>query len=137
MHKKINKFNSNWKRLKSSPFINIWSKRLYPQFSMINMYFKLAIETYVSISGKLVYLSTNGLPMELQTSWREFFAKIIFLIWGGIYFHVFKDKNVLIIGGTGTIGKSILSNVLQEKPKVVRVFSRSEYNQFYYKKNLG
>ncbi|PEV01665.1 hypothetical protein CN418_32635, partial [Bacillus thuringiensis] len=42
----------------------------------------------------------------------------------------FKDKNVLIIGGTGTIGKSILSNVLQEKPKVVRVFSRSEYNQF-------
>ncbi|PFQ64651.1 hypothetical protein COK26_29145, partial [Bacillus thuringiensis] len=39
----------------------------------------------------------------------------------------FKDKNVLIIGGTGTIGKSILSNVLQEKPKVVRVFSRSEY----------
>ncbi|KIQ84178.1 membrane protein [Bacillus sp. L_1B0_8] len=42
----------------------------------------------------------------------------------------FKDKNVLIIGGTGTIGKSILSNVLQEKPKVVRVLSRSEYNQF-------
>lgn len=42
----------------------------------------------------------------------------------------FKGKNVLIIGGTGTIGKSILSNVLQEKPKVVRVFSRSEYNQF-------
>lgn len=35
---------------------------------MINMYFKLAIETYVSISGKLVYFSTNGLPMELQTS---------------------------------------------------------------------
>ncbi|MGW8449732.1 polysaccharide biosynthesis protein, partial [Bacillus wiedmannii] len=42
----------------------------------------------------------------------------------------FKGKNVLIIGGTGTIGKSILSKVLQEKPKVVRVFSRSEYNQF-------
>lgn len=42
----------------------------------------------------------------------------------------FKNKNVLIIGGTGTIGKSILSNVLEGKPKVIRIFSRSEYNQF-------
>ncbi|PEV08708.1 hypothetical protein COE14_24765, partial [Bacillus thuringiensis] len=48
----------------------------------------------------------------------------------------FKDKNILIIGGTGTIGKSILSNILEEKPKVVRIFSRSEYNQFLLQEEL-
>ncbi|PWW08347.1 polysaccharide biosynthesis protein [Paenibacillus cellulosilyticus] len=42
----------------------------------------------------------------------------------------FKDKRVLIIGGTGTIGQSIMSTVLKDNPKVVRILSRDEYKQF-------
>jgi UDP-N-acetylglucosamine 4,6-dehydratase len=41
-----------------------------------------------------------------------------------------RNKKVLLIGGTGTIGKSILQNVLNSSPAVVRVFSRDEYKQF-------
>jgi len=40
---------------------------------MINMYLKLAMETCVLISDKPIYLSTNGLLMELHTNWREVF----------------------------------------------------------------
>ncbi|KEK23381.1 SDR family NAD(P)-dependent oxidoreductase [Bacillus gaemokensis] len=49
----------------------------------------------------------------------------------------FTNKKVLIIGGTGTIGKSILSSVLAENPKVVRIFSRSEFNQLLLQERFG
>ncbi|WP_337103595.1 SDR family NAD(P)-dependent oxidoreductase [Paenibacillus sp. YIM B09110] len=42
----------------------------------------------------------------------------------------FTDKRVLIIGGTGTIGQSLVSTILQDQPQVVRIFSRDEYKQF-------
>ncbi|MBB6692197.1 polysaccharide biosynthesis protein [Cohnella xylanilytica] len=42
----------------------------------------------------------------------------------------FKDKKVLIVGGTGTIGQSLLRHILPDEPTVVRVFSRDEYKQF-------
>lgn len=43
---------------------------------------------------------------------------------------MFKQKKVLIIGGTGTIGKSITKEILNHEPEVVRIFSRDEYKQF-------
>lgn len=43
------------------------------------------------------------------------------------YFH---NKKVLIIGGTGTIGQSLLETILCDQPQVVRIFSRDEYKQF-------
>ncbi len=49
----------------------------------------------------------------------------------------FRDKKVLIIGGTGTIGKSLLQHVLEEQPQVVRVLSRDEYKQFLLQNELG
>lgn len=49
----------------------------------------------------------------------------------------FKGKKILIIGGTGTIGKSLVKSILQEEPAVVRVFSRDEYKQFCFKNELG
>jgi FlaA1/EpsC-like NDP-sugar epimerase len=52
----------------------------------------------------------------------------------GVLFH---DKKILIIGGTGTIGHSLLKQVLSQKPKVVRVFSRDEYKQFLLQNELG
>lgn len=49
----------------------------------------------------------------------------------------FKDKKVLIIGGTGTIGKSLLKHILLDQPQVVRIFSRDEYKQYQLQNQLG
>ncbi|MCY6959558.1 SDR family NAD(P)-dependent oxidoreductase [Clostridium brassicae] len=42
----------------------------------------------------------------------------------------FTDKNILIIGGTGTIGKGLVKELIKHKPSVIRIFSRDEYKQF-------
>jgi FlaA1/EpsC-like NDP-sugar epimerase len=42
----------------------------------------------------------------------------------------FSDKKVLLIGGTGTIGRGVLQTLLKQDPKVVRVLSRDEFKQF-------
>lgn len=42
----------------------------------------------------------------------------------------FKDKRILVIGGTGTIGSSIVKTLLECEPKVIRILSRDEYKQF-------
>ncbi|AAK80151.1 FlaA1/EpsC-like NDP-sugar epimerase [Clostridium acetobutylicum] len=42
----------------------------------------------------------------------------------------FTGKNVLIVGGTGTIGHGLINELLKENPKVIRIFSRDEYKQF-------
>lgn len=46
---------------------------------------------------------------------------------------MFKDKNILIIGGTGTIGQAMVKKILDYNPKVIRIFSRDEYKQFVMK----
>ncbi|WP_238654664.1 SDR family NAD(P)-dependent oxidoreductase [Paenibacillus piscarius] len=42
----------------------------------------------------------------------------------------FRNKKILVIGGTGTIGKSIVKHLLEQEPEAVRVLSRDEYKQF-------
>lgn len=42
----------------------------------------------------------------------------------------FKGKKILVIGGTGTIGRKIIDILLNCEPEVIRVFSRDEYKQF-------
>lgn len=42
----------------------------------------------------------------------------------------YHDKRVLLVGGTGTIGRGLLRTLLEQKPKVVRIFSRDEFKQF-------
>ena len=39
------------------------------------------------------------------------------------------NKRILIVGGTGSIGRHILSSLIPFKPKLIRVFSRDEYKQ--------
>ncbi|WDV45736.1 polysaccharide biosynthesis protein [Clostridiaceae bacterium M8S5] len=49
----------------------------------------------------------------------------------------FKNRKILIIGGTGTIGQSLVKEILVDQPKVVRIFSRDEYKQFVLKNKLS
>ncbi|MFC0562370.1 SDR family NAD(P)-dependent oxidoreductase [Halalkalibacter alkalisediminis] len=49
----------------------------------------------------------------------------------------FKDKKILIIGGTGTIGQSLVKQILKEQPNVIRILSRDEYKQFTLQNELG
>lgn len=49
----------------------------------------------------------------------------------------FKNKKILLIGGTGTIGRSLLQHILADEPQVVRIFSRDEYKQFLLQNELG
>lgn len=43
---------------------------------------------------------------------------------------LYKGKKILITGGTGTIGQRLVRRLLQEKPGVIRIFSRDEFKQF-------
>jgi UDP-N-acetylglucosamine 4,6-dehydratase/5-epimerase len=49
----------------------------------------------------------------------------------------FKNKKVLIIGGTGTIGQGLLHQILEQDPTVVRIFSRDEHKQFEMQQKWG
>ncbi|MDO8564525.1 MAG: SDR family NAD(P)-dependent oxidoreductase [bacterium] len=42
----------------------------------------------------------------------------------------FKNKNILVTGGTGSIGSEIVRQLLPLKPKVIRVFARHEDRHF-------
>ncbi len=41
----------------------------------------------------------------------------------------YKNKRVLITGGTGTLGTALVSNLLKSKAKEIIVYSRDEYKQ--------
>lgn len=49
---------------------------------------------------------------------------------------MYKNKNILIIGGTGTIGRRLTKKLLEQNPKVIRIFSRDEYKQFEMQQEL-
>lgn len=42
----------------------------------------------------------------------------------------FKNKTILITGGTGSIGSQILHYLLPAKPKKIKIYSRDEYKQY-------
>ena len=42
----------------------------------------------------------------------------------------FKDKRILVTGGTGSIGSTIIKELLKHGPRQVRIFSRDETKQF-------
>ncbi len=43
---------------------------------------------------------------------------------------IFSDKNILVTGGTGSIGEAIVHRLLEYEPKTVRVFSNDEDGLF-------
>ena len=50
---------------------------------------------------------------------------------------LFSNKSILVIGGTGTIGKALISQLLKFDVKVIRVYSRDEYKQFMLQQEFG
>jgi UDP-N-acetylglucosamine 4,6-dehydratase len=49
----------------------------------------------------------------------------------------YYGKKILIIGGTGTIGRCILKTLLLEQPDVIRILSRDEHKQFELQQELS
>jgi len=50
---------------------------------------------------------------------------------------IIRDKLVLIIGGTGSIGETLVSTLLENSfPKQIRIYSRDETKQFFLQKKL-
>ena len=49
---------------------------------------------------------------------------------------MFKDKIVLIVGGTGSFGNATLKRLLGTEIKKIRIFSRDEKKQDDMRKNL-
>jgi FlaA1/EpsC-like NDP-sugar epimerase len=43
---------------------------------------------------------------------------------------MYKDKKILVIGGTGTIGSSLVKKLIDKEAKVIRILSRDEYKQY-------
>jgi len=41
-----------------------------------------------------------------------------------------RGKRILVTGGTGSIGREIVRQLVEFNPKVIRVFSRNEHNQY-------
>ncbi|GBE18161.1 UDP-N-acetylglucosamine 4,6-dehydratase [archaeon BMS3Abin16] len=51
--------------------------------------------------------------------------------------NTFADKNILVTGGTGSVGREIVKALLPYKPKVVRIFDSSEGALFALQQELG
>lgn len=49
---------------------------------------------------------------------------------------MFKNKKILIIGGTGTIGNAIINKIISYNPQTIRILSRDEYKQFIMKQDM-
>ena len=49
----------------------------------------------------------------------------------------FKGKNILITGGTGSIGRGLAKQLVRYNPKEIRIFSNDENSIFEAKENLG
>ena len=50
--------------------------------------------------------------------------------------NMFKDKTILITGGTGSFGNAVMKNSLHTDIKEIRVFSRDEKKQDEIKKKI-
>jgi FlaA1/EpsC-like NDP-sugar epimerase len=52
------------------------------------------------------------------------------------YAKVFRNKIILVTGGTGSIGSEVVRQLLKYHPKKIRIYSRDETAQFYLQNEL-
>ena len=55
----------------------------------------------------------------------------------GIMDSFLKGKSVLVTGGTGSIGSTIVRKAIRDKAKIIRVFSNDEFGQYELENELG
>lgn len=48
----------------------------------------------------------------------------------------FKDKVILVTGGTGSIGRELVIRLLKQEPKLVKIFARDEHTHWLLEKEL-
>lgn len=48
----------------------------------------------------------------------------------------FKDKIILVTGGTGSIGRELVIKLLRQNPKLVKIFARDEHTHWLLEKEL-
>ena len=56
---------------------------------------------------------------------------------GSVMKETFWGRNILVIGGTGTVGRALVEKLMSFQPKVIRIFSRDEFKQFIMREELG
>lgn len=49
----------------------------------------------------------------------------------------FSGRRILVIGGTGTIGRSIVQSIMKDNPQVIKIFSRDEFKQHQLQNEVG
>lgn len=49
----------------------------------------------------------------------------------------YTGKKILIIGGTGSIARGLVNELIKQEPNVIRIFSRDEYKQFLMEKEVN
>ena len=62
---------------------------------------------------------------------------LIFFLVSDAYSNIFLNKNILITGGTGFLGRSLIDELLKCNPNKVRIFSRDEVKHFNISKNYN
>ena len=50
---------------------------------------------------------------------------------------LFENRNILVTGGTGSIGSEIVRQLLPHRPRHIRIYSRDEYKQFQMRAQLS
>jgi len=53
------------------------------------------------------------------------------------YMNIFQDKKILITGGTGFLGRALISEILKYEPHSIRVFSRDEVKHYRLKQKFS
>ena len=51
--------------------------------------------------------------------------------------NIFKNKNILVTGGTGSIGSVVVNELIKKKCKVIRILSNDENGLYNFSLNLS
>jgi FlaA1/EpsC-like NDP-sugar epimerase len=92
---------------------------------------KISFEVIKNLQGNLAY---QIFSLNEDLFYERIFERNEFKFNNQSNQNFFKDQNVLITGGAGTIGKALFDHLLSVKYKKIFIVDNSEVNIFYYKK---